>query len=105
MSGPPIQVPATPRVFQHAGALPSMPTGVGYPIGPLSVNTCRLPLVAPRVETEDLVDALGVADILGLSHRNTVSGYQKRYPDMPRPVVDLGPGRPRLWLRHELEPG
>lgn len=49
------------------------------------------------------MDAQGVADLLGLSHRNTVSSYQKRYPDMPRPAVNLGPGRPRLWLRPEIE--
>lgn len=59
--------------------------------------------MAPRVSTEDLIDAQGVADILGLTHRNTVSGYQRRYPDMPRPVVDLGRGRPRLWLRADIE--
>lgn len=69
----------------------------------MSVNTCRLPPVTPRVRTEDLMDAQGVADLLGLSHRNTVSSYQKRYPDMPRPAVNLGPGRPRLWLRPEIE--
>ena len=38
----------------------------------------------------------GLATLLGLSQRNTVSRYQRRYPDMPRPVIDLGPGRPRL---------
>jgi len=59
--------------------------------------------MTPRVNTEDLIDALEVARIIGLSHRNSVSGYQRRYPDMPRPVVDLGSGRPRLWLRGEIE--
>lgn len=59
--------------------------------------------MTPRVATEDLIDAQGVAAILGLSQRNTVSGYQRRYPDMPRPVVDLGRGRPRLWLRAEID--
>jgi glutathione-regulated potassium-efflux system ancillary protein KefG len=58
--------------------------------------------VAPTVRTEDLIDARGVAEILGLKHRNTVSEYQARYRDMPRPVVDLGRGRPRLWLRSEI---
>ena len=28
---------------------------------------------------------------------------QARYGDMPRPVVDLGHGRSRLWLRPEIE--
>jgi len=59
--------------------------------------------MAPRVNTEDLIDAQGVADLLGLAQRTSVSVYQKRYPDMPRPVVDLGRGRPQLWLRPEIE--
>ena len=56
-----------------------------------------------RVALDDLIDARDVARILGLSHRNTVSLYLRRYPDMPRPVLDLGPGRPSLWLRPEIE--
>lgn len=59
--------------------------------------------MAPLVDTEDLLDALGVAELLGLAHRNSVSAYQKRYPEMPRPVVDLGRGRPRLWSRGEVQ--
>lgn len=58
--------------------------------------------MSPHVDTEDLVDAPGVAEILGLSHRNSVSLYQRRYEDMPRPVVDLGNGRVKLWLRSEI---
>ncbi|MFN8159956.1 MAG: hypothetical protein U0R52_02770 [Solirubrobacterales bacterium] len=54
------------------------------------------------IDTDDLIDAHGVADLLGLTHRNTVSQYLDRYPEMPRPVVDLGRGRPRLWLRTEI---
>jgi glutathione-regulated potassium-efflux system ancillary protein KefG len=59
--------------------------------------------MAPRVNSEDLIDSLEVAKILGLSHRNTVTTYLRRYPDMPRPVVELGTGRVRLWLRPEVE--
>jgi len=59
--------------------------------------------VTPVVDTEDLVDARAVAEILGLSAPNTVSVYQHRYPDMPRPVVSLGRGRCMLWLRSEIE--
>jgi glutathione-regulated potassium-efflux system ancillary protein KefG len=59
--------------------------------------------VSPKVDTEDLIDAKEVADVLGLSHRNSVSLYQRRYDDMPRPVVDLGDGRVKLWLRPEIE--
>jgi len=59
--------------------------------------------MSPRVATEDLLDAQGVADILGLSHRNTVFQYQRTYADMPQPVVDLGQGRVKLWLRPQIE--
>ncbi len=56
-----------------------------------------------QVALDDLLDAHGVADLLGLAHRNTVSVYQHRYDDMPRPVLDLGEGRVKLWLRPEIE--
>lgn len=55
-----------------------------------------------NVNTDDVIDAQGVADLLGLAQRNTVSSYQKRYPDMPRPVMDLGLGRCKLWRRSEM---
>jgi len=56
-----------------------------------------------QVDTDELIDAQGVADLLGLAQRNTVSLYQRRYPEMPRPVVDLGRGRCKMWLRPEVE--
>jgi glutathione-regulated potassium-efflux system ancillary protein KefG len=59
--------------------------------------------MARRVLVDDLIDAQDVAKILGLAYRNTVSQYQTRYPDMPRPVVNLGRGRPMLWLRPDIE--
>lgn len=59
--------------------------------------------MARRVLISDLVDAHDVARILGLTHRNTVSQYLHRYSDMPRPVLNLGRGRPSLWLRPEIE--
>ena len=58
--------------------------------------------MTPRVDTEDLIDATEVAELLGLSHRNSVSLYQRRYPDMPRPAVQRGGGRTKLWLRSEI---
>src|SRR5579862_7800656 len=57
----------------------------------------------PRVNTKDLIDANDVAALLGLAHRNTVSQYLHKYPDMPRPVIDLGGSRARLWLRPDIE--
>jgi glutathione-regulated potassium-efflux system ancillary protein KefG len=56
-----------------------------------------------KVDVEDLIDAQEVATILGLAHRNTVSEYQRRYLEMPRPVVDRRGGRLKLWLRPDLE--
>lgn len=56
-----------------------------------------------KVAIEDLIDARGVAELLGLAHYNTVSVYQHRYDDMPRPVLDLGKDRIKLWLRPEIE--
>ena len=59
--------------------------------------------MVPQVDTDNLIDAQEVAEILGLSQRNSVSLYQRRYPDMPRPVVERGGGRTKLWLRPEVE--
>jgi hypothetical protein len=56
-----------------------------------------------KVDVDDLLDANGVADLLGLAHRNTVSVYQHRYEDMPRPVREFGDRRMKLWLRPEIE--
>jgi glutathione-regulated potassium-efflux system ancillary protein KefG len=55
--------------------------------------------VARQVDPDDLIDAVIVAELLGLANRSSVSVYQKRYQDMPRPIVDLGQGRSRLWSR------
>ncbi len=55
------------------------------------------------IDADDVIDANAIASILGLSHSNTVSLYQRRYPDMPRPVIDMGQGRCKLWLRAEIE--
>lgn len=55
------------------------------------------------VDLDDLIDAAGIASLLGLSHRNSVRVYRKRYEGFPEPVVDLGAGRCLLWLRSEIE--
>jgi predicted DNA-binding transcriptional regulator AlpA len=60
-------------------------------------------VVAPKVDPDDLVDATGVAEILGFASRNVVSVYRKRHPDFPGPVVDMGAGRCLLWLRVDIE--
>lgn len=72
--------------------------------GALSQSTVVVSVaMSGYLDPEDLVAAQGVAELLGLAQRNTVSAYQRRYPYMPRPVVDLGQGRCKLWLRAEIE--
>jgi predicted DNA-binding transcriptional regulator AlpA len=54
------------------------------------------------VNTDDLIGAAEVAEILGLSHPNSVTTYLRRYPDFPSPVVDLPRSHARLWLRQDV---
>jgi hypothetical protein len=49
-----------------------------------------------------LVDAAEVAGMLRLSQRNSVSTYQHRYADFPRPVIDRGPRKARFWRRDDI---
>lgn len=60
-------------------------------------------VVGRRIDIDDLIDATDVAEIIGLAQSNSVYVYQRRYPDMPRPVLDRGPSRAKLWLRPEIE--
>jgi predicted DNA-binding transcriptional regulator AlpA len=59
--------------------------------------------MAVRIDPADLIDAHGIAELLGLSHRSSVSTYRKRHDDFPAPVVDMGAGRCLLWLRADVE--
>ena len=45
---------------------------------------------------------VSVAAIVGLAHPNSVHLYQRRYRDMPQPVLDRGGRRARLWLRSKM---
>ncbi len=56
-----------------------------------------------RVDIDDLIDVGQVAELLGLSHKNSVSTYAKRYPDFPPPAIEFADQKCRLWLRPELE--
>jgi glutathione-regulated potassium-efflux system ancillary protein KefG len=60
-------------------------------------------LVTRKVDPGDLIDAAGVAELLGLTHRNSIRVYRTRYVDFPPPVVDMGKGRCLLWLRTDIE--
>ena len=54
------------------------------------------------IDPSDLIDTTGVAELLGLANRTSINVYQRRYPDMPRPVVDLGSRRTKLWSKTEV---
>jgi predicted DNA-binding transcriptional regulator AlpA len=58
--------------------------------------------VGRKVDIDDLLDAGQVAQLLGLTHRNAITLYQKRYDDMPRPIVVRNTGKTMLWLRQEI---
>ncbi len=55
------------------------------------------------IEPDDLIDSTQVAEVLGLTHRHSVSTYRRRYADFPRPAVTRGSGRTNLWLRADIE--
>lgn len=55
-----------------------------------------------KIDVDDLIDANEVARLLGLAHRNSVTTYLNRYPDMPRPTVEIRGSRIRLWSRPEI---
>lgn len=56
-----------------------------------------------KVDTNDLVSASEVADLLGLAQHNSVTTYLRRYADFPQPVVDKSSGHIRLWLRQDVD--
>lgn len=55
-----------------------------------------------KIDPDDLIGAADVQAILRLSHPSSVTTYLKRYPDFPRPVVDLSESRVRLWVRQDI---
>jgi predicted DNA-binding transcriptional regulator AlpA len=56
--------------------------------------------VGRMVDLDDLIDARGVADLVGLGGRNAVYTYRRRYGDFPAP--GLMHGRCMLWLRDDV---
>ena len=52
------------------------------------------------LDTDDLIDSQGVADLLGLASRSVVSVYRSRYPSFPPPAVERGGCR--LWHRDDV---
>jgi len=54
------------------------------------------------INPDDLIDSSDMADLLGLSSPRAVYVYQARYKEMPKPIVDRGRNRARLWLKPEV---
>lgn len=58
-------------------------------------------MVAKRINLDDLIDADGVREALGLENVGTVYTYRRRYDDFPAPVIDRGRGS--LWSRRDVK--
>jgi hypothetical protein len=55
------------------------------------------------VDTDDLLDANEVAEILGLGNNSAVSTYRLRYDDFPEPIIEKPSKKCLLWLRDDVE--
>jgi hypothetical protein len=67
------------------------------------VYACRLTIVSRTVAVDDLIDTAHVAAVVGLTHRNSVATYMRRYRDFPRPLFETEGGQCRLWSRTDVE--
>jgi predicted DNA-binding transcriptional regulator AlpA len=66
-----------------------------------SVDTRQLCSSRVLVDPSDLLDAVAVAALLGLSSYRSVSTYRRRYDTFPAPVIATG--KCLLWLRSDVE--
>lgn len=57
----------------------------------------------PIVDTDDLIDAAGIAALLDVAGPRVISTWRGRYVDFPAPVIDMGSGRCLLWLRPDIK--
>jgi predicted DNA-binding transcriptional regulator AlpA len=53
------------------------------------------------VNLDDLVDAAEIAELVGFNSPTAVSVYLSR-GSFPKPVIDRGGRRARLWLRQDI---
>jgi len=56
-----------------------------------------------NVDLDDIIDVGQVAELLRLSHKNSVTTYMRRYDDFPEPVLEFAEGKCRAWLRQEIK--
>lgn len=64
-------------------------------------GTRRFRDVGRSVEVENLIEAQGIADRLGLKQRQTIDSWIDRHDDFPAPLGQWG--RTRLWDWLEVE--
>jgi hypothetical protein len=61
-------------------------------------------LMGRLVDLDDLIDVGDVASILGLTHKNSVTTYMRRYDDFPAPVIEFAEGKCREnWHKRREE--
>jgi predicted DNA-binding transcriptional regulator AlpA len=56
-----------------------------------------------KIDLDDLLDAVAVAELLGVSSQTVVATYRRRYDDFPAPVWASRGRRCQLWLRADVE--
>lgn len=54
-----------------------------------------------KIDVDDLLDAVEVAEIVGFKSPTAVSVYLSR-GSFPEPVIDRGGRRTRMWLRQDI---
>lgn len=55
-----------------------------------------------KIDPDDLVDTVAIAELLGLASNRVVSALRSRHADFPEPIVNLGPRRATLWHRDDV---
>src|ERR1700687_2178469 len=69
----------------------------------LRQHLCETAHLGRKIDVDDLVASTEVAELLGLGNPTSVSVYQTRYPDMPRPIVHRRSGRCQYWSCTDIE--
>jgi len=54
------------------------------------------------VDLDNLIDVGAVAELLGLSHKSSVTTYLRRYADFPEPAIEFADGKCRAWVQQDI---
>ena len=80
-------------MFAHRRGHFKLSINIDYRVTTIKSTSVDSDSMSPLVNTEDLLTATEVAEMLGLSHYNSVTTYLNRYESFPRPVVERSGGR------------